>query len=101
MVIISRQQQLRNWKKTETNFSRMLICFKLVLSLYFTSKIVNFFNDKFMFFLVSNIIAFHGLIEQFCPDSLFKARISVKQIIEGVIGIIECLIPRYEDNEKK
>ena len=52
MVILNRQSQLKKWNKTETNFTRLITCSKMIIYAYFLAKIVNLFNDKFMVFFL-------------------------------------------------
>ena len=43
-----------------------------------------------------NVILFYGPIEKRCPYFLFKAILIPQQIYEGILGIVSCLIPQYE-----
>lgn len=70
---------------------------KLIATVYILMKITSIIPDKFILLLVLNIILMYAPIDKKCPHFLFKARMSVKQIVEGILGLIECLIPRYED----
>lgn len=54
----------------------------------------------FLLWVIVNLIIFHEPIDKRYPHFLFYSYIYVKQIIEGVISLIECLIPRYEEPEK-
>ena len=63
-------------------------------------KFINYINDKFLVLIIMNIIIFYAPLENICDHFLFKAKMSVKQIIEGIFGLIECLIPRYEEPNK-
>ena len=64
-------------------------------------KITSLFNDKFMIYLILNIVMLYAPLEKKCPNFLFKCRITLKQVIEGVIGLLECMIPKYVENTKK
>ena len=44
---------------------------------------------------------FYAPIENYTDHFLFKAKMSVIQTIEGIIGIINCLIPKYEEPKKQ
>ena len=48
-----------------------------------------------MFLILLNIIILYGPIEKKYPDFLFKSYIYLKQIFEGVFGLITCFIPKY------
>ena len=72
----------------------------ILIQVYILMKIFSFFNDKFILYLALNIIILYAPFEKKCPHFLFKCRIALKQVIEGVIGLLECLIPKYEENNK-
>ena len=74
---------------------------KMLLSLYMLAKIINIFNEKFIAWVILNIIIFYGPIEKKYPYFLFKSRMFVQQIFEGIIGIICCIIPSYDPNNLK
>lgn len=76
---------------------------RIIVVGYILMKITSHIPDKCILLIVLNIIIFYSPIEKKCPHFLFKTRMSVKQIIEGIFGLIECLIPRYEEpkEEKK
>jgi hypothetical protein len=73
----------------------------MLLSLYMLAKIINIFNEKFIAWVILNIIIFYGPIEKKYPYFLFKSRMFVQQIFEGIIGIICCIIPSYDPNNLK
>ena len=62
-------------------------------------KITSFISDKFIILFISNICIFYSIIDKKFPYFLFKCRMSVKQIIEGIIILLICIIPRYEEKE--
>ena len=63
-------------------------------------KIINIFNDKFILLIIMNIIIFYSPIENKTDHFLFKGKMAVKQTIQGIIGLVECFIPRYEEPKK-
>ena len=69
---------------------------KMIIALYVISKIINWFNEKFIAWIVLNILLFYGPIEQRYPFFLFRSRMFIQQIFEGVIGILYCFIRSYE-----
>jgi len=69
---------------------------KMIIVLYVISKIINWFNEKFIAWIVLNILLFYGPIEKRYPFFLFRSRMFIQQIFEGVIGILYCFIPSYE-----
>lgn len=74
---------------------------KQIFILLIFAKIINLFNEKFIILIVINIIFFYGPLEKKCPYFLFKSRMFVKQIFEGIFGIIRCIIPKYEGDLDK
>ena len=49
-----------------------------------------------MFWIFLNIIILYGPIEKKNPNCLFKIYLYLKQISEGVFGLISCFIPKYK-----
>lgn len=64
-------------------------------------KFTNLVGDRFILLVVLNIFIFYAPLDKKCPHFLFVSRMYVKQIIEGIFGLIECFIPRYEEEKKK
>ena len=74
---------------------------KTFLYLYGLMKVVQLLGDRFILLIAMNVFIFYAPINKKIPNFLFITRMYIKQIIEGSIGIIECLIPRYEEEKKK
>ena len=72
----------------------------MILILFALTKIINLFNEKFFAWIILNILIFYGPIEKKYPYFLFKSRMFVMQIIEGVFGLINSFIPSYEPKIK-
>ena len=64
-------------------------------------KVSSFLGDRFILFIVLNIFIFYAPINKKFPNFLFISRMTIKQIIEGTLGLLECVIPRYEEKAKK
>ena len=64
-------------------------------------KFFSVIGDRFIVLVIQNIFIFYAPIEKKFPHFLFKSRMYIKQTIEGIVGILECLIPRYEDIKQK
>ena len=69
--------------------------------MYIIGKIINILNEKFLLLIVINIIMLYAPIENYTDHFLFKAKMAVVQTIEGILGIINCLIPKYEEPKKE
>ena len=68
-----------------------------LFKLYMCAKIVNILNEKFILLIITNVIMFYAPLENYSDHFLFKAKMAVIQVIEGTIGLISCLIPKYEE----
>ena len=67
------------------------------VELFIFWKICKLFNDKLILLLVGNVLIFYSFIEKKYPRFLFRCRMFVKQIIEGIISSIITFIPKYEE----
>ena len=68
--------------------------------MYIIGKIINIINEKFILLIATNIIMFYAPIENYTDHFLFKAKMAIIQTIEGILGIVNCLIPKYEEPKK-
>ena len=57
-------------------------------------------GDKFILLLILNILIFYTPINNKFPNFIFLSIMSIKQMIEGVFGILESFIPRYIDKKE-
>ena len=71
------------------------------IELYILWKISAIFNDKLVVLIAGNIIIFYSFLDEKYPKFLFRCRMFVKEIIEGILGFIMALIPKYEENKKE
>ena len=88
---------LFNYVKQIILFQDKKYSIKKLIELYIIMKVINLFNDKLLLLIIMNIIIFYAVLENYSDHFLFKAKMSVKQVFEGIIGVIECIIPRYEE----
>ena len=58
-------------------------------------------GDKFIILFILNIFIFYAPINNKFPNFIFMSIMSIKQTIEGIIGIISCFIPRYNPKKEK
>ena len=72
---------------------------RVFIEFYLLMKITSFLSDKFIILFISNICIFYSIIDKKFPYFLFKCRMSIKHIIEGIILLLICIIPRYEEKE--
>ena len=72
----------------------------MILIYYAIAKFINLFNERFIAWIILNIFIFYGPIEKKCPYFLFKSRMFVIQIIEGIFGLLSSFNPYYEPKMK-
>lgn len=53
-----------------------------------------------MIWIALNIILFYAPIEKKFPYFLFKSRMYLQQTFQGIFGLINCFIPKYEEQKK-
>ena len=85
-----------NYMKEIITFKDVKRSIKELLKMFIIMKIINIINDKLLLLIVVNIIIFYSPLENKSDHFLFKGKMAVKQFCEGIVGLIECLIPRYE-----
>lgn len=74
---------------------------RFTLSIYFLLKFLSLLPMWFLYWIIMNISILYAPINKICPNFLFNGFIAVKQVLEGIFGIIECFIPRYVEEAKK
>ena len=83
------------------NFEEPVLTIKTLSYIYLLMKISSWIGDRFILFVILNIFIFYAPINKKYPHFLFISRMTIKQVIEGTIGILESLIPRYEEEKVK
>ena len=73
----------------------------VIIELYIFWRISKIINDKIIILIVGNIIFLYSIIEKKCPQFLFKCRMFIKEIIEGILGLFMAFIPKYEEAPQK
>ena len=89
-----------NYFKKIVSLEDIKFTLKELAKLYVIMKVINIINEKFLVFIIINIIIFYASLDHYSHNFLFKAKMAVKQTFEGVLGILECLIPKYEEPKK-
>ena len=97
---MDKQKKRERFRKI-VSFEDPIFTIKVLIYIYLLMKLAGLLGDRFILLIVLNIFIFYAPIEKKFPHFLFKSRMYVKQIIEGTVGIIECLIPRYEEEKPK
>jgi len=83
------------------SFEEPILTIKTVFYTYYIMKIANLLGDRFILLVIMNIFVFYAPIDKKCPHFIFTSRMYIKQLIEGIFGVIECFIPRYEGDKQK
>ena len=86
--------------KKAFSFKDKLYTIRIFIEVLLLLKILPILGGKIIVFIILNIIILYYPLESKCPYFLFKFRMSFRQIIEGILGLILCLIPFNEKKEK-
>ena len=70
------------------------------VELYLLWNISKIINDKIILIIGVNVILFYSLIDKKYPIFLFRARMFVKEMIEGILSAILVFIPKYKEVQK-
>ena len=73
----------------------------VLIELFLLMKITSYFSDQMILLILSNICIFYSIIDKKFPHFLFMCRMNIKQIIEGIIVVIVCIIPNFEKSDKE
>ena len=74
---------------------------RILFEVYLLEKITSILTDKFILYLTVNVILFYAPLEKNIPHFLFKLRMSFRQLVEGILGMADCLIPKYEEKQEE
>ena len=72
---------------------------RVLLQLYIIMRVTSFLNDKFIVIVLLNLIILYAPLEEKIPHFLFKWCFGFRQLVDGLLGIIDCLIPKYEEKK--
>ena len=78
-------------------FNDYYFCIKTIFIFYVLAKFINLFNEKIIILMIINLLLLYGPIEKKYSFFVFKGMMVPIQIFEGVLGILSCLIPKYEE----
>ena len=92
---------MKNSIKKIISFEDKLYTIRVLIEYYLLMKISFILGDKFFLFLIVNVCLFYAPLEKNFPHFMFKCIISIKQIIEGTLVLISCVIPKYEERPLK
>ena len=96
-IIAESTQDLSNYIKDIISLKDATNTFEVLFVLYLLSKITNCLGDRFIIFILLNLILFYSPLDKNFPNFLFNIFIVCKQCIEGIIGVIICIVPKYEE----
>ena len=85
-----------NYFKKIISFEDSYYSLRTIFKLYSLVSFLNYINDKLILFIFMNIIIFYFPIENKTDHFIFKIYMAIKQTIEGIIGLLIIIIPKYE-----
>ena len=85
-----------NYLKKIVFFEDAYFSLNTLFKLYSLVSLLNYVNDKLILFIFMNIIIFYFPIENKTDHSIFKIYMAIKQTIDGIIGLLIVIIPKYE-----
>ena len=85
-----------NYLKKIVFFEDAYFTLNTLFKLYSLVSLLNYVNDKLILFIFMNIIIFYFPIENKTDHFIFKIYMAIKQTIDGIIGLLIVIIPKYE-----
>ena len=82
------------------SFEDKIFTVKTIIYLVLLIIISSWLGDKIIFFIILNVFILYSPINKVYPNFLFFTRMYIKQIIEGTICILICLLPTFEKSKK-
>ena len=74
-------------------FDNLLYTLTALIEIFLFWKISQRINWIIFCMILGNILIFYSPIDKRCPKFLFRIRMFIKEIIEGVLVVLSCLIP--------
>ena len=74
-------------------FDSLLYTLTALIEIFLFWKIFKRINAIIFCLIIGNILIFYSPIEKRCPKFLFRIRMFIKEIIEGILVVLSCLIP--------
>lgn len=97
LYIKKRKDTLVNFIRDVTSWEEPSFTVVVLIEVFIFMKIFYFVGDKFICLLLLNFVIFYHPIEHKKPYFAYCLFMEAYQIIQGIVGICECLIPRYEE----
>ena len=91
----------KNYVKKTITFEDKVHTIRVLIEIFLLMKITSLLNSKIIFFFIFNLFIFYSIIDGKFPHFLFKTRMAIKQIIEGIIVLIICIFPIKEGKKQK
>ena len=79
-------------------FKDLLYTLTAFIEIFLFYKLIKRINGIFLCIIIGNIIFFYAPLEKRYPKFLFRIRMFIKEIIEGILCLFALLIPM---NDKK
>ena len=74
-------------------FKDLLYTLTALIEIFLFYKIIKRINGIFICIIIGNIIFFYSPLEKKYPKFLFRIRMFIKEIIEGILCLFAILIP--------
>lgn len=96
----SKSKDKKEYKQENTNF--ITIYFDsteekivLALELYIIHVLGKYLSDLFFVWIIGNLCIFYYPLNLYFPDCIFNCYLIVTQTLEGIIGLIIAVIPKF------
>ena len=91
----------KNYIKKTITFEDKVQTIRVLIEIFLIMKITSLLSPKILLCFISNLCIFYSLIDYKFPYFVFKTRMAIKQIIEGIIVLIICIFPTSEFKKQK
>ena len=91
----------KNYIKKTITFEDKVQTIRVLIEIFLIMKITSLLSPKIILCFISNLCIFYSVIDNKFPYFVFKTRMAIKQIIEGIIVLIICIFPTSEVGKQK
>ena len=81
-------------------FEDLIYSLTAFIEIFLFIKIIKRINMIFLCLIIGNIFIFYSPIDKKYPKFLFRIRMFIKEIIEGILCVIITLIPKCEKKKE-
>lgn len=91
------KKYIKNFIKKVSSFEDYKDSIIGLVEVYLIMKLTWYINYKYTLLFLTDLILFYGPLETRCPHFILKGKLIFIQTVEGIIGILFAIIPRYEE----